>query len=191
MNMRRTILIRLLQLQGTIGIGVLLWIFFAGDRVADSEQAAQDLVIDTTAMAQDTLNVVTQKNYDFIVIKPSAQTLNQLATSSMPTKTTASEPPARDNRVSATIKVFMLVKVDDHYLLSGRDHWQKDLVCDDLVLMPQLAVERQVLASALVCRRTDGDVIYDSAGRSLQADIVDLEMPVYRQHGNNLTISML
>jgi len=180
-NRRRRILITLLKLQALIGAGFIMWIFFAGDRADERDSAAQRITIDTATMAMDSLNVVKQKNHDLIIIKPSPQTLQQLASLSIPTKTTASEPPQRDYRVSAAIKVFAVARIDDHYLLSGHDHWQRDQVCEDLQLQIGFTIAGQTLDIALVCRQTNGVIAYDIAGRSLQADIADLDMPSYRQ----------
>jgi hypothetical protein len=186
---RRRILIALLKLQGLVGLGFLLWIFFAGERADDPAVAARRLEIDATAMALDSLNIVTQKHYDLIVIKPSPQILQQLADVSIPLKTTSAEPPQRDYRISAAIKVFALARIEDHYLLSGRDHWQRDQVCDELQLQRDFAVAGQTLAAALVCRQLGRSLVYDIAGRSLQPDIADLEMPSYRLQDDHVVIS--
>lgn len=185
-NRRRIILVALLKVQALIGAGFLLWIFFAGDRADDPSADSQQIIIDTSAMATDTLTIVKQKNHDLIVVKPSAQALQQLTALALPPKNTASEPAVRDYRVSAAIKVFALARVDDHYLLSGHDHWQRDQVCDDVVLQSAFSVNgelnAEILDIALVCRRAGGDLAYDVAGRSLQPDIADLEMPFYEPH---------
>jgi len=186
---RRRILITLLKLQALIGLGFLLWIFFASERADEHKATDQPLVIDTAAMADNSLNIVAQKHYHLVVIKPSMQALQQLAALSVPTKTTAAEPALRDYRVSASIKVFALARIDDHYLLSGHDHWQRDQVCDDLQLQNDVEFNGQTLALALVCRQTHGSIVYDAAGRSLQADIADLEMPLYQQQNTNLLIT--
>jgi len=186
---RRRILITLLKLQALVGLGFLLWIFFAGERVDQRNAAAQHLDIDTRAMAHDSLNIVAQKHYDLIVIKPSPQIMQQLATGSIPPKTTSAEPPLRDYRVSTAIKVFALARVEDHYLLSGHDHWQRDQVCDELQLQRDFTIEGQTLAAALVCRQTGRTLVYDIAGRSLQPDIADLEMPPYRLQNDHVVIS--
>lgn len=177
---RRTVLIVLLKVQALIGVGFLLWIFFAGDRADDPTADSQHIRIDTSAMATDTLNIVRQKNHDLIVIKPSSSALRLLATLDLPRKNTVSEPPQRDYRVNTAIKIFALARIDDHYLLSGRDHWQRDRVCDDFSLQSTQVFNGQAVNLALVCRQAGGDIAYDVAGRSLQPDIADLEMPSYR-----------
>jgi hypothetical protein len=133
--------------------------------------------------------VVRQKNYDLIIIKPSPQVQQQLATLNLPPKTTTSEPPPRDYRVSAAIKAFAVVRIDDHYLLSGHDHWQRDQICDDISLQPGLIFGKQTLAIALVCKRATGNIAYDAAGRSLQADIADLDMPHYHLQEHELVVA--
>lgn len=185
---RRRVLIALLKLQALIGAGFLLWIFFAGDRV-EEKQASTPITIDTANMAIDSFNIVAQKNHDLVVIRPSPAALRQLATLAMPVKTTASEPPPRDYRVSAAIKVFAVVRIDDHYLLSGRDHWQRDQVCDRLELQSGVEIGGQKLAIALVCRQANRFIVYDGAGRSLQADIADLEMPLYVQQDTRVHVT--
>lgn len=188
-NRRRTVLVGLLKTQALIGAGFLLWIFFAGERADAPDADAQRLRIDTSAMAPDSLEVVRQKNHDLFIVTPSPQALQQLATLKLPAKTTASEPPLRDYRVSATTKVFTVVRIDDHYLLSGRDHWQRDQVCDDFMLQSGFTFNGQVLHIALVCRQAADVIAYDAAGRSLRADIADLEMPQYRLEGHDLVIA--
>lgn len=186
---RRRILITLLKLQALVGVGFLLWIFFAGDRVDEHDAATQQLVIDTATMTDDSINVIAQKHYNLIVIKPSPQALQQLATLSVPQKSTSAEPPKRDYRIGASIKVFALARIDDHYLLSGRDHWQRDQVCDDLQLQSGFIFAGQTLTAALVCRQAGGSIAYDIAGRSLQANIADLEMPLYHVEENSVVLS--
>jgi len=181
---RRLILTRLLQIQALIGVIVLLWLFLGGDTV-EQQAANTQLSIDISDLAQDTLKTIDRGNYQLVLLRPSDDVLQQLATTPRITKITRSEPPQRDYRESVTVKVFVLARFDDHYLIASTDHWQRDIACDALVYD---AANHH--ATRLVCQRREGDIVFDAAGRSLDAGIADLEMPQYDQTGDRLRLTL-
>lgn len=177
---RRRVLTRLLQVQALIGAIALLWLFLGGDTV-EQRDAHAPLSIDTRDLPPDTLRTIDRGNHQLVLLRPSSAVLQQLATTPAITKTTRSEPPRRDYREQVAVKVFVLAFLDDHFVIAGADHWQRDIVCDALVYDAN---------ARLVCKRRDGDVRFDAAGRSLDAGIADLEMPQYEFAHDRLQLTL-